>query len=215
MDVDALRALVGECIQVELATVVIPPVPGKIPNTVTLAMQPGNRPGEARVAWIGAGPLAGILTPLLPGTEVICLVPNGNPMRAVIIGSFHSLKAPPPASWLGTNTRIQNPAGNELRSAEGLPADGIVLGAFLVQIQAYVTAMDVLLNALASAAAVPGVAPAQAVAVAAAVAAAVPVFQSSTAAFKAALATSASFVDPTTGGFGGAPFASTLNRATT
>lgn len=206
--VNELGALVGQTVEIRTALVVTPPIPGAAPQLVQLALQPGNQPGEGRVAYIGAGPLSGILTPLLPQTEVIVLIPGGDTRRCLILGSCHSAKSPLPPTWLGVNNRLQHPGGNELRSAEGLPADGIVLGNFLVAFQTWNTAFVAFMTTIATTPATPvGT-------YTAAVVAAANTFLLATAAFNAALATSAAYADPDSGGLGGAPFASTLNRAT-
>lgn len=198
-----LAHLLGRTVEVRVALVVVPPVPAVSPQLVQLALQPGNHPGEGRVAYLGAGPLSGVLTPLLAGTEVIVLIPEGDTKRCIVLGSLHSLRSPLPPTWTGLNNRFQHPLGNELRSAEGIPADGIVLGNFLVALQTYTTALSVFMASTALATTAPQIA------------AAAGVFQAATVAFLAALATSAA-PNPAggAGAFGIAPFAATLNRST-
>lgn len=206
--VNELGDLVGRTVEVRTATVITPPVPGVAPQLVLLALQPGNEPGEGRMAYIGAGALQGLLTPLLPQTEVLVLIPGGDAKRCIILGALHSAKNPLPPTWTGLNNRFQAPLGNELRSAEGIPADGIVLGNFLVAFLTYIQAMQTFMTVLQSTPASP------ATGYTAAVVTAATTFQTETATFLASLVTSAAFVDPDSGGLAGAPFASTLNRAT-
>jgi len=207
---DALRALVGSPISVELATVLAPvPVDPYTPGggaLVQLMLQPGNRPCEARWASPFAGPLAGLLIPMpVPGQECIVAFPADEPRRAVILAFLHGpggLATRPP-TWNPATVRLQNPLGVEFRSVEGIPADGIVLGNFLVALQTYVQALELFVGAAAAA-----------LTADATLADASAAFIAATAAFKATLATSAAFVDPDSGGVGGAPFASTLVRST-
>lgn len=165
-----------------------------------LLLQPGNHPAEARVAHLGAGLLQGVFAPVLPGQEVLVLAPEGNLNAAIILGGLHNLAMPAPLSHTGLRMLLQCPTGVHLRSVDGIPADGVVLGNFLAAFQTYTTALATYIAAIK-----PIADPTNAATLA---------FGSATAAFLAALATSAGFVDPTTGGVGGAPFASNLVRST-
>lgn len=197
---------------VELAQVVAPPTPNpagaNAAPLVDLLLQPGGAPCEARVAHLGVGVGKGLFPRLQPGDTVIVLFPGGERNNAVVLGSLATVAAGLTGqAVVSQRTLVQDAAGVELRSADGLPADGVVLGAFLQALMGYVAAI----KAFMAVAATPG-APASYVA---AVNAAAAQFNLDTADFEAALAASAGFVDPATGGVGGPPFASALIRATT
>lgn len=198
-------------VQVALGLVVAPAPNALAPTAahlVSILLQPGNHPAEARAAVLGAGAGKGVFVRYMPGEEVLVLLANGDPNRAVILGSLHNL-ANPAIGWLAARMLIQDPLGVELRSAPAIPADGIVLGTFLVAFQTYTAAISTFMTAMVAAG---SLAPASAGT--AAMGAAATAFQAATATFLASLATSALYVDPATGGLGGAPFASTLVRST-
>lgn len=206
---DLLRSIVGHEPSIELGQVVLAqPVDPYVPGggaILQLMLQPGNRPCEARWASPFAGPLAGLLAPMpVPGQEVVVAIPRADPRSAVVIGFLHGPGggAVRPPTWNPLTLRVQNPAGIELRSAEGLPADGLVLGTFLGALHTYLTAINSFLGVVAASDMSP------------AVAAAAGLVQASTATFLATLGASAAFVDPDSGGLGGPPYASALVRAT-
>lgn len=159
VDVDALRQLLGPGdTSVVLGTVTALEVPNPTPGAALAAplvigtVQPGGELFEARVAFLGAGPGSGIYPPkLLVGQEVLVLLPGGDPNRAVVLGALHNLANPMgPAALARLGNLFQAPGGNELRSAEGLTAEGMVLGAtFFAQLAAYLVAMDAFMAALA------------------------------------------------------------------
>src|SRR5690606_37942889 len=137
----AIRDIVGEMAVVRLATIDGPVRDWKGNPHVRIRLQPGNRVAEARVAYMGAGPNAGVLTPLGEGTEVLVLVPHNRIREAVVLAGFHSQASPLPRSWDGSKLRMKHPEGVNLRAAEGQPAHGIVLGPLLPDLQDFVAAV--------------------------------------------------------------------------
>lgn len=195
---------------IELGTVLLPPTPDPTMPVaawhVLVELQPDGRTVDARVANVGQGPGKGAFWPLLKGDEVIVLLPGGDPNRAVVLGSLGNAKSPNPTANTGLRPLLMHPAGVELRSADGLPAHGLVLAPLLQDLQAFVTA---LLTFMGTAGTATG--PAAPVAAAAATFLADPAVQTLLAGLTASAAPNNS-VPP---GVGAPPYATPTHKATT
>lgn len=198
----------------ELGVVTTPPVPpptnalGSRMVLVEIVSSSSPKVLECRVLNLGQGAGRGVFAPLLPGDEVLVLLPGGDPMRAVCIGGLGSAVAPNPLDNTGLRTLVQHPGGVLLSTLDGQPAHGIVHGQHLVDMAPWVAALEAFMVAISTATTAPQVA-AAAVAFMTAVGL---VASPPGSAFGAALLTSAGAGTPP--GVGGAPHATALHKVT-
>jgi Zn-dependent protease len=165
---------------------------------------------EARVAHVGQGAGRGAFWSPMAGDEVVVLLPGGDPARAVVLGSLGGVRAPHPVAVTGVNAVLMHPGGVELRTADALPAHGIVLGALLPDLLAFVTALQTFMAAVVAASASPPASAVPAIGTAATAFSADP----SVVALLAGLTTSSAPTAAAPPGVGGPPYASPLNRST-
>lgn len=197
---------------VVLGTVLLPQLPAALtplgPRHVLVALQPDGRMVEARVAHLGQGLGKGVFAPPLPGDEVVVFLPDGDPLGAVVLGALANARAPTPlAAVAGINVLAMHPGGVELRTVDGLPANGIVMGTLLPDLLAAMQALLIFAAAL------------QTVTTPATLSAIAPAATSfvtnpSVIAFVASLTASSVPTASVPPGIGGLPYASPLNKVT-
>lgn len=198
---------------VELGVVLAPPVPSTIPGgalaarMVLVALVPSGGVVHARVANLGQGLAKGVFPPLAPKDEVLVFFPGGDPNRAVVFGGLGNGVSANPIANLGLQLLLMHPAGVELRSADGLPAHGLVHGQLLAGLAPYLTALETFMFACSTATLAPQIATA-----AVAFMAAVQQVGAAPSPFATQLTASAS--SGTAPGVGGPPFATSLHKAT-
>lgn len=194
---------------VELGQVLTPPAPsphdksGQAARVVQLQLVPSGRTVEARVANLGQGLGRGVFAPPAAGDEVLVLLPGGDPNRAVVLGGLGNATAPNPTSNLGLNILLLHPGGVELRSADGLPAHGIVMGGLLGDLASWVAALEAFMLTASTATTAPQIATAAVT------------FMSAVGQMGPAPSPfSANLTASDAGGTGGPPYASATNKVT-
>lgn len=203
-----------ERVYCELGRVQTPPAPPPTGPTaarmvqVEIVSSSSTKVLECRVLNLGQGASRGVFAPLLPGDEVLVLLPGGDPMRAVCIGGLGSAVAPNPLDNTGLRTLVQHPGGVLLSTLDGQPAHGIVHGQHLVDMAPWVTALEAFIFACSTATTAANIATAAVAFIAAVQPPAGPL----PSLFAAALATSAGSGTPP--GVGGAPHATALHKVT-
>jgi hypothetical protein len=213
VDLQQLLGSIRQC-WVALGQAVTPEAPSAVPGmstgarVVMVQLAGSDRPPiECRVVHMGQGLTKGVFAPITSGDEVVVLFPMGDPNRAVVLGGLGNGVAVNPLANLSVALLLMHPAGVELRSADGLPAHGIVQGNFLTDLATYLTALEAFLFACSTAT------------TAAQIATAAVTFMSTVQKVAAAPSTflaqltTAGAGDPATGQ-GTAPYASILNRVT-
>ena len=73
----------------------------------TVALRPSGQPIQARLAAMGAGAGAGMLWPVAVDDEVLVLLPDADPNRAVILPGLASTAAAIPADWTNATVRVE------------------------------------------------------------------------------------------------------------
>lgn len=156
MQTESLEQLLrGAPCMVELGKVLTVPAPGlhdpsgQAARMVQVQLVPSGRLAEARVANLGQGLARGVFAPPAPGDEVLVLLPGGDPNRAVVLGGLGNGASPNPVANDGLKVLLMHPGGVELRSADGLPAHGIVMAPLLQGLLDYVNAVTVFMAAAA------------------------------------------------------------------
>lgn len=205
-----LTDLFRERVYCELGRVQTPPIPPPTNPTaarmvqVEIVSSSSAKVIEARVLNLGQGAGRGVFAPLLPGDEVLVLLPGGDPMRAVCLGGLGSAVAPNPIGNTGLQVLLQHPGGVLLSTTDGQPAHGIVHGQLLVDMAPWLTAIEAFLTACSLATTAPAIAAAAAGVITALGALPSPF----------ALAVAASAASGTPPGVGGPPHATTLHKVT-
>lgn len=196
---------------VVLGVVLGPPIPSPLAPTgprQALVRLEDQRLVDARVANLGQGAGKGVFAPPLPGDEVLVFLPDGATENATILGSLAGAKTPMPvAATPSLHIVVMHPLGVELRSADGLPANGIVMATLLPDLLAAFQAIVTFATALqtvTSPATLAAIAPAATALLA----------DPNVIAFLAALGTSSVPNTAVPPGTGGPPYASILNRVT-
>lgn len=98
---------------------------------VTLAMRPGGDEVQARMATPGAGSARGDYWPVTVDDEVVVLMPEGDPNRAVIMGFLPSSAAAPPTNWGNSAPLLVHPSGKTFLTSQAATAQSVVLVALL------------------------------------------------------------------------------------
>lgn len=149
---------------VELGIALTPEGPSTLPGAqlgarmVQVQLVPDGRVVDARVAALGQGIGKGVFAPIQAADELIVLLPGGDANRAVVLGGLANGAAPNPLSNIGLGVLLQHPGGVELRSADGLPAEGIVMGPLVEDLAQYLTALEAFMLASSTATTAPQVA---------------------------------------------------------
>lgn len=196
---------------ISLGVITTLPAPSAAPGATLSArkclvqLQPNESIVDVRVSALGQGLGRGAFFPYAIGDEVLVAFPEGNYHAGVIVCGLGNAKSANPIGNTGFRALLQHPSGVVLSSADGAPENGIVHGQLLVELAAYITALEIMVNALLTV---------TSPATASGVGAAAVTFQSAVggpvSTFAQGLTASASSgVAP---GVGGAPFASALHR---
>lgn len=157
----------GPC-YVELGTLQGAPAPnlhdrtGTSARVVDVLLRPSGRLVEARVAHLGQGLGRGVFAPLEPDDQVLVFLPAGDANQAVVLGSLGSVLAPNPIANDGAKALVMHPGGVELRSADGLEAQGVVLAALLPGLLDLLSALQLFMATASSATTAPQIAAAAA-----------------------------------------------------
>lgn len=209
---ESLAELLPERTWAELGQAITPEAPSTVKGCASIArvVQVRLVSGQTctcRVLHLGQGLGRGVFTPILSGDEVLVLFPAGDPNRAVCISGFGNGVAVNPVANDLLHYVLMHPGGVELRSADGLPAHGIVQGNLLTDLATYLSAFETFMFDISIAATAPEIATA-----ALAFMATTQKIAATPSTFLAAL-TTAGAGDPATGQ-GTAPYASILNRVT-
>jgi hypothetical protein len=199
----------------ELGLVQTPPAPPPLAPTAARMVQvqlvPSDRVIDARVANVGQGLGKGVFVPPQPGDEVLVLFPGGDPLRAVALSlGLGSAANPNPLGNTGLAILLQHLGGVRLVSADGLPENGIVHGQFLVELLAYLAALEAFITAC-SLAVIPQAAEIKAAALAF-IASTKPPLGPLPSLFAESVAASAT--SGTAPGVGGPPYATSLHKVT-
>jgi hypothetical protein len=212
---ESLQELLGrEKCWCELGVVQTRPEPLEIGLTAARQTQirlvASGRVVDARVANVGQGLGKGVFAPLQVGDEVLVLFPMGDPMRAVCLGGLGSAVNANPLGNTGLQILLQHPGGVHLVSTDGQPGHGIVHGQFLVELLAYLAALEAFITAC-SLAVIPQAAEIKAAALAF-IASTKPPLGPLPSLFAESVAASAT--SGTAPGLGGPPYATTLHKVT-
>ena len=158
-----LRQLVGDQVNVGLATVVAPvpnPFNPLLTPLVQVLLQPGSILAEVRLVSVGQGPGQGLFFPVTPGAEVLVLYPEGRPDDGVALYGLSSGANVAPLPTDGAGAVLMSLLGVVIRSGSGLPASAIVKGDLLTGgppglapptggLATWILALEVFLQALA------------------------------------------------------------------
>lgn len=102
---------------------------------LTVEVQPGDgRVIQARLCALGSGNRKGMFWPVEVGDEVLVLLPDGEPHRAVALPGLVSGAAAPPASWGNDHVEVVHANGMEVRRTDGAPTSAVVLATILPEL---------------------------------------------------------------------------------
>lgn len=98
---------------------------------VTLELRPSGQPVQARIATPGAGSARGDHWPVAVDDEVVVVMPDGDPNRAVVLGFLPSSSAAPPTNWGNAAPLLVHPSGKTFLTSQAATAQSVVLAALL------------------------------------------------------------------------------------
>ena len=105
-------------------------------------MQPSGAVFVSRLLFAGTGMGTGEFWPVVVGDEVLVLLPDGDPNRAVAIAGLVSLAATPPTSFANDAPRMVHPSGKAFALSQAGVVQAVVLEAMLPDLLAWVTAVS-------------------------------------------------------------------------
>ncbi len=116
---------------------------------LTVDLRPGDgRTVQARLCALGSGDGSGIFWPVVVGDEVLVLLPDGDPNRAVAIPGLPSSAAAPPSSWGNDHVEVVHANGMKVRRTAAAPVSEVVLATLLPELVQGLTAIVTTLAAL-------------------------------------------------------------------
>jgi phage baseplate assembly protein gpV len=115
---------------------------------VNCTIRPDGRECQARLLSPGGGAGRGSFSPVEEGDEVLLLLPEGDPNKAVAIGGLSSRANPIPSGADNGHLEIVQPGGVKVRTTEAAVVQKVVLVTILPDLQAALTEVQVALAAL-------------------------------------------------------------------
>jgi phage baseplate assembly protein gpV len=103
---------------------------------VNCTIRPDGRECQARLLNPGGGARRGSFAPVEEGDEVLLLLPEGDPNKAVAIGGLSSRANPIPSGADNGHLEIVEPGGVKVRTSEAATVQKVVLEAILPDLAA-------------------------------------------------------------------------------